>query len=142
MGDAAGGAGGSAVGAGPLSQKLRAGERFSTETGLGWLHGKPGAGRSVDRLRAGPAERRARRREEEPRAAPRRGESRLPITLLVSGDSADSAVLADALAAKALRALEKFDRAFPFRDGRMMLPHSLAVDIVRRLGGTVQLAFA
>src|SRR6266540_734314 len=54
----------------------------------------------------------------------------------------DSAVLADALAAKALRALEKFDRAFPFRDGRMMLPHSLAVDIVRRLGGTVQLAFA
>ncbi len=66
---------------------------------------------------------------------------RLPITLLVSGDSADSAVLADALAAKALRDLEKFDLAFPFRDGRMMLPHSLAVDIVRRLGGAVQLAF-
>src|SRR6266705_4444762 len=66
---------------------------------------------------------------------------RLPITLLVSGDSADSAVLADALAAKALRALEKFDRAFPFRDGRMIVPHSLAMDIVRRHGGAVQLAF-
>ncbi len=48
---------------------------------------------------------------------------------------------ADALAAKALRDLEKFDRAFPFRDGRMIVPHSLAVDIVRRLGGAVQLAF-
>ena len=66
---------------------------------------------------------------------------RLPITLLISGDSDDSAILADALAAKALRALEKFDRAFPFRDGRMIVPHSLAVDIVRRLGGAVQLAF-
>ncbi len=66
---------------------------------------------------------------------------RLPITLLVSGDSADSAILADPLAAKALRAVEKFDRAFPFRDGRMIVPHSLAVDIVRRHGGAVQLAF-
>src|SRR6266581_8227978 len=111
MGGAGGGAKGGTGGAG---------ERFSTETDLGWLHGKPGAGRSVDRLRDGPAERRARGREEEPRAAPRRGESRvphpgrgrtpvrpcgprtprgvlapgeadalrLPITLLVSGDSA------------------------------------------------------
>ncbi len=66
---------------------------------------------------------------------------RLPLTLLVSGDS-DSAYLTDELGAKALRAVEKFDRAFPFRDGRMALPQSLAVDIVRRHGGAVQLAFA
>src|SRR5437016_2035595 len=66
---------------------------------------------------------------------------RLPLTLVASGDS-DSAYLTDELGAKALRAVEKFDRAFPYRDGRMALPHSLAVDIVRRHGGAVQLAFA
>lgn len=67
---------------------------------------------------------------------------RLPLTLIVSGDSEDSAYLTDELGAKALRALEKFDRAFPFRDGRMIMPHSLAVDLMRRHGGVVQLAFA
>lgn len=66
---------------------------------------------------------------------------RLPLTLVVSGDT-DSAYLTDELGAKALRAVEKFDRAFAFRDGRMALPHSLAVDLVRRHGGAVQLAFA
>ena len=65
----------------------------------------------------------------------------LPLTLLVSGDSEDSAYLTDELGANALRAVEKFDRAFPFRDGRMALPHSLAVDLVRRHGGVLQLAF-
>lgn len=69
------------------------------------------------------------------------GRLRLPLTLLVSGDSEDSAYLTDELGAKALRAVEKFDRAFPFRDGRMALPHSLAVDLVRRHGGVLQLAF-
>lgn len=66
---------------------------------------------------------------------------RLPLTLFVSGDLEDSAYLAEELAAKALRALENFGPAFPYRGGRMYLPHSLAVDIVRRSGGTVQLAF-
>ena len=66
---------------------------------------------------------------------------RLPITLMVRGDWEDSVLLTDELAAKALRAVEKFDRAFPFRDGRMVVPHSLAVDVVRRLGGAVQLAY-
>ena len=66
---------------------------------------------------------------------------RLPLTLTVRGDS-DDAVLADELGAKTLRALEKFDRAFPFQEGRMRLPHSLAVDLVRRHGGVLQLAFA
>src|SRR2546430_10928688 len=68
-------------------------------------------------------------------------ELRLPLTLVASGDS-DSAYLTDELGAKALRAVEKFDRAFPFRDGRMALPQSLAMDLVRRHGGAVQLAFA
>lgn len=66
---------------------------------------------------------------------------RLPITLLVSGDLQDSAVLADELAAETIRRIEGFGTAFAYRDGRMILPHALALDIVRRHGGAVQLAF-
>lgn len=66
---------------------------------------------------------------------------RIPITLFVAGDLEDVAYVADALAAKALRSVEGFGAAFPYRDGRMYLPHSLAVDLVRKWGGAVQLAF-
>jgi uncharacterized protein (UPF0216 family) len=66
---------------------------------------------------------------------------RLPITVLVRGDLEDSAVVSDPLAAKALRAVERFGSAFPYRDGKMFLPHSLAVDLSRRSGGTLQIAF-
>ncbi len=66
---------------------------------------------------------------------------RLPITLFVAGDIEDAAYLTDAIAAKALRELEGFGPAFPYRDGRMYLPHSLAVELVRKSGGTLQLAF-
>lgn len=66
---------------------------------------------------------------------------RLPILLYATGDLEDHVVLSEELAAKALRALEDYGAAFPFRGGKMYLPHSLAVDLVRRSGGTVQLAF-
>lgn len=66
---------------------------------------------------------------------------RLPIILLATGDLEDHVYVSEEIAAKALRALEKFGAAFPFREGRMYLPHSLALDIMRRSGGTVQLAF-
>jgi uncharacterized protein (UPF0216 family) len=66
---------------------------------------------------------------------------RLPITLLATGDLEDHVYVSEELAAKALRALENYGAAFPFRKGRMYLPHSLAVDLVHRSGGTVQLAF-
>lgn len=68
-------------------------------------------------------------------------ELRLPVTVFVTGDFEDSAYLVEEVAAKALRAIENFGPAFPFRGGRMYLPHSLAVDLVRRSGGTLQLAF-
>ena len=66
---------------------------------------------------------------------------RLPITLFATGELQEHVYVSDELAAKALRSLEKFGRAFPFRDGRMYLPHSLAVDLVHRSGGTLQLVF-
>src|SRR5439155_115394 len=63
---------------------------------------------------------------------------RLPLTLTVRGDS-DEAILTDEIGAKALRTLENFGQAFRFRDGRMALPHSLAMDLTRRYGGVLQL---
>ncbi len=66
---------------------------------------------------------------------------RLPITLFATGELEEHVYVAEELAAKALRTLEKYGAAFPFREGRMYLPHSLAIDLVHRSGGTVQLAF-
>lgn len=66
---------------------------------------------------------------------------RLPITLFATGELEDHVYVSEELAAKALRSLEKYGAAFPFRDGRMYLPHSLAVDLVHRSGGTLQLVF-
>ncbi len=66
---------------------------------------------------------------------------RLPITLFAGGDQEDSVYLTEEVAAKALRAREGFGPAFPYREGRMYLPQSLAVDLVSRSGGTVQIAF-
>src|SRR5205807_10584998 len=59
---------------------------------------------------------------------------RLPLTLTVRGDS-DDAIVTDELGAKALRAVEKFDQAFGLRDGRMSVPHFLAVDLASHHGG-------
>lgn len=66
---------------------------------------------------------------------------RLPITLYATGELEDHVYVSEELAARALRSMEKYGTAFPFREGRMYLPHSLALDLVHRSGGTVQLAF-
>src|SRR5437879_12456438 len=44
---------------------------------------------------------------------------RLPLTLIVSGDSEDSAYLTDELGGEALRAIGEFERAFLVRHGRV-----------------------
>ncbi len=63
---------------------------------------------------------------------------RLPITLHFSADVADSAYVLDGVAADVLRRVEGWGAAFPFRDGRMWLPQSLAVDLLLRYGGALQ----
>lgn len=67
---------------------------------------------------------------------------RLPITLLVSGDLENSAYLTDEVGSRAIRAIEGFGSAFAYGDGRMILPNALALDVVRRHGGAIQLVFA
>lgn len=63
---------------------------------------------------------------------------RLPITVHFSADVEDSAYVIDELAADVLHRLEGWGGAYPFRDGRMWIPHSLAVDLLLRYGGALQ----
>ena len=63
---------------------------------------------------------------------------RLPITLQFSADVPDSAFVLDELAAEVLHRLEGWGQAYPYRDGKMWLPLSLAVDLVLRYGGVLQ----
>jgi len=63
---------------------------------------------------------------------------RLPVTLHFSADVADSAYVLDGLAAEVLRRIEGWGPAYPFRDGKMWLPQSLAVDLLLRYGGALQ----
>lgn len=106
--------------------RLRAEERPSCTTREGGAH--PFERASLDRLAAA-------------LTAAEAEALRLPITLFATGDLEDHVYLSDEIAAKALRVTERYGAAFPFREGRMYLPHSLAVDLVHRSGGTVQLAF-
>lgn len=62
---------------------------------------------------------------------------RLPVTLHFPAD-ADSAYVLDELAAGVLRRLEGWGPAYPFRDGKIWLPQSLAVDMLLRYGGALQ----
>jgi len=63
---------------------------------------------------------------------------RLPVTIHFSADVQDSAYVIDGLAAEILRRLEAWDAAYPYRDGKMWLPQSLAVDLLLRYGGALQ----
>lgn len=63
---------------------------------------------------------------------------RLPLTLHFSADVPDSAFVIDELGADVLRRLEGWGDAYPYRDGKMWLPQSLAVDLLLRYGGVLQ----
>jgi uncharacterized protein (UPF0216 family) len=63
---------------------------------------------------------------------------RLPINVHFTGDATAECYVSEELAAEVLRRLEGWEQAYPFREGRMWLPVSLAVDLIRRHGGAVQ----
>ena len=67
-----------------------------------------------------------------------RARLRLPVTIHFSGESEDSAYIIDPLAAEVLHRLEGWGAAYPFRDGRMGLPQSLAVDLLSKYRGALQ----
>ncbi len=55
---------------------------------------------------------------------------RLPVTLRFHADLEDQASLDDEVAAEILRRLEGFGSAYPFRDGKMWIPYSLAIQML------------
>ena len=67
-----------------------------------------------------------------------RARLRLPITVHFSADVTDSAYILDPLAAEILHRVEGWGTAYAFREGRMWMPQSLAVDLVLRYGGALQ----
>ncbi len=66
------------------------------------------------------------------------GRLRLPITLHFSSDVEDSAYLIDELACDVLRRLEAWGPTYPYRNGKMWIPASLAVDLLLRYRGALQ----
>lgn len=65
----------------------------------------------------------------------------LPISVHVSADLPDVGYVPDPLGAAVLRSTEGFGAAFPYRDGRMYLPLSLAIDLISRYKGALQQVF-
>lgn len=63
---------------------------------------------------------------------------RLPVTIHFTADVEDAAYVTDELAADVLHRLEGWGEAYVYRDGKMWLPQSLAVDILLRYGGALQ----
>lgn len=63
---------------------------------------------------------------------------RLPITLNFPADVPDSAYVIDEQGADVLHRLEGWGDAYPYRDGKMWIPVSLAVDLLLRFEGVLQ----
>jgi len=62
----------------------------------------------------------------------------LPITIHLSSELEDSCYITDEVAASILRRLENFGKAYPFRDGRMWLPNSLAYSLMLKYVTAIQ----
>jgi len=60
------------------------------------------------------------------------GDLMLPVTIHFLSVSQDSCYVDDEVAASILRRLEGFGRAYPFRDGKMWLPDSLAFALMQK----------
>ncbi len=62
----------------------------------------------------------------------------LPITLHFVSHSRDSCYISDEIAAAVLRKLEEFGEAYPYHDGRMWLPNSLAYTLIQKYPTAIQ----
>lgn len=70
-----------------------------------------------------------------------RAKLKLPIAVEFRADLSGEAVVRDAVASDVLRRLEGFGEAYPYRDGRMLLPHSLALTLIIKYRGALQQLF-
>jgi len=69
----------------------------------------------------------------------REGEDlQLPMTIHFSTTANDASYLSEETAAEVLRRLEDFRDAYPYRDGKMWLPNSLAYTLVMKYATAIQ----
>jgi len=65
----------------------------------------------------------------------------LPITLFFDLKVGNECYVSDEIAAETLRELEGYDRVYPFRDGKMWLPYSIGMELMRKYRGAIQQLF-
>ena len=66
---------------------------------------------------------------------------RLPITMTFQTDLPDSCYVSDSVASAILSRLEDFGPAYRYRDGRMLMPASLGLSLIRKYGRLIQRLF-
>lgn len=66
---------------------------------------------------------------------------KLPITLSFDLKVRNECYIADEIAAEAIRELEGYGRVYQFRDGKMWLPYSIGMELIRKYKGAIQQLF-
>ncbi len=65
----------------------------------------------------------------------------LPMTLYIDLNVENQCYISDEVAAEALREIEGYGKVYPFRDGRMWLPYSIGMELIRKYRGAIQQLF-
>ena len=65
----------------------------------------------------------------------------LPITIYMTTAGGDHSYVSDQVAADVLRRLENFSEAYPYSDGKMWLPNSLAYALLMKYTTAIQVLF-
>lgn len=66
---------------------------------------------------------------------------KLPITLFFDLKVENQCYISDEVAADAIRAVEGYGDVYPFRDGKMWLPYSIGMELIRKYRGAIQQLF-
>ena len=62
----------------------------------------------------------------------------IPVTLHFTADATNEVYVSEETAAAVLRKAEGWGPSYPYREGKMWLPLSLAMELIRKYGGAVQ----
>lgn len=71
----------------------------------------------------------------------RRSELKLPITLNFSLKVENECYISEEVAAKAIRKMEGYEKVYRYRDGKMWLPNSIGLELIRGYKGAIQPLF-
>lgn len=66
---------------------------------------------------------------------------KLPITLFFDLKVENQCYISDEVAADAIREIEGHGEVYPFRDGKMWLPYSIGMELIRKYRGAIQQLF-